>query len=119
MANVKIRMARKQNALSQAELAAKVAVTQGTISNWEVGKQEPEPGILKKLQEVLGADLFTAGKTGPADATSVLAEWLSKTRQQAAMTAAQLAENPVSACQPSTTSKPVGRKIQDDVLSNV
>jgi len=87
-----IRMARKQNALSQAELAAKVAVTQGTISNWEVGKQEPEPGILKKLQEVLGADLFTAGKTGQADATSVLAEWLSKTRQQAAMPEAQLAE---------------------------
>jgi len=85
-----IRMARKQNALSQAELAAKVAVTPGTISNWEVGKQEP--GIRKKLQEVLGADLFTAGKTGQADASSVLAEWLSKTRQQAARTAAQLAE---------------------------
>lgn len=59
-----IRMARKQNALSQVELAAKVAVTQGTISNWEVGKQEPDQESLKKLREVLGADLLVAGKTG-------------------------------------------------------
>jgi len=87
-----IRLARKQNALSQAELAGKVGATQATISNWETGKQEPDPTTLKKLQEILGADFFTEGKAGQSDASSVLAEWLSKTRQQAAMTVAQLAK---------------------------
>ncbi len=87
-----MRLARKQNALSQAELATRAGVTQATISNWEIGKQEPDPDKLKKLQEILGSNFLAAGKAGQSDASSVLAEWLSRTRQQAGMTVAQLAE---------------------------
>ncbi len=87
-----IRAARKQNALSQKELAAKLEVTQGTISNWEVGKVEPDEAQKEKLQSVLGADIFSQKTTGQAEESSVLAAWLSKARQEAHLTVTQLAE---------------------------
>jgi transcriptional regulator with XRE-family HTH domain len=87
-----IRAARKQNALSQKELATKLGVTQATISNWEVGKAEPDAEQREKLQTILGADALSQKVTGQQDASSVLAAWLSKARQEARMTVAQVAE---------------------------
>jgi transcriptional regulator with XRE-family HTH domain len=87
-----IRAARKQNALSQKELASKLEVTQGTISNWEIGKAEPDEEQKEKLQSVLGADIFSLKQTGQAEESSVLAAWLSKARQEAGLTVGQLAE---------------------------
>ena len=87
-----IRVARKKNALRQTELAEKLGVSQGTICNWELGKGEPDFPAKQKLKSILGTDLFTGEKSGSSDETSVLAAWLSKARQEAGMTVAQLAE---------------------------
>ncbi len=87
-----IRVARQQNALSQKELASKVGVTQATVSFWESGKGEPDETHKEKLQTILGADTLTQKLTGQQDESSVLAAWLSRARQEAHMTVAQLAE---------------------------
>jgi transcriptional regulator with XRE-family HTH domain len=87
-----IRAARKQNALSQKELAAKLNLGQATISNWENRKVEPDDAQKGKLQSILGADLFSQELSGQPDESSVLAAWLSKARQGAHLTVAQLAE---------------------------
>lgn len=86
-----IRAARKQNALSQKELADKLHVTQATISNWEIGNSEADENQKEKLQAILGAELFTP-KPSASDGSSVLANWLQKARQEADLTVAQLAE---------------------------
>jgi transcriptional regulator with XRE-family HTH domain len=86
-----IKAARKQNALSQTELATKIGVTQATISNWEKGKKELDGDIVAKLKTVLG-EHFIARDASGAEGPSVLAAWLSKNRQHAGMTVAQLAE---------------------------
>ena len=86
-----IRDARKQSALTQEELAAKLDVTQATVSTWETGRQEPGEDSKAKLQSILGSN-FLAASRDDADASSVLSAWLSKARQQQGMTIAQLAE---------------------------
>ncbi len=87
-----IRAARKQNALSQAELAKKIEVTQATISNWEKGKKELDTDTLTKLKTVLGKNFIADDVSSLREGPSVLAAWLSKTRQQTGMTVAQLGE---------------------------
>lgn len=61
---------------SQAELAEKLDVSQGTISNWETGRSEPRPDQRKALVAVLGTSEsvdYTAG-------SSPLAAWLKQAR---------------------------------------
>ena len=56
-----IKELRKKAALTQAELAEAVGVTQSTVSQWESGTAFPRADKLPKLAEVLGcsvADLF-------------------------------------------------------------
>lgn len=43
---------RKENKLSQEELAENVNVTRQTISNWELGETQPTPEQLKKLSSI-------------------------------------------------------------------
>lgn len=88
-----IRAARKQNALTQKDLASKLNLAQATISNWEKGKAEPDTEQRESLQAILGADTLAEKSTGQRDASSVLAAWLAKARQEAGMTVAQLAKN--------------------------
>jgi transcriptional regulator with XRE-family HTH domain len=87
-----IKSARQQNALSQVELAEKLGVTQGTISNWEEGKKALDPDTITRLKTVLGKDFVVSEGNAQGDGSSVLAAWLSKNRQQADLTVAQLAE---------------------------
>lgn len=49
-----IKELRKKAALTQAELAEAVGVTQSTVSQWESGKAVPDTLKLPKLAEVLG-----------------------------------------------------------------
>jgi len=86
-----IRVTRKQNALSQKELATRLDVTQATISNWEKGKGEPDDHHKEKLQAILGANTFSQKSTGTQEESSVLAEWLARARQEKRMTAPELA----------------------------
>ena len=48
---------RKENKLSQEQLAEKVDVTRQTISNWELGETSPNPEQLKLLSKVLNISI--------------------------------------------------------------
>ena len=86
-----IREARKQNALTQQELAKKIGVAQGTLSLWENGRHEPDEELKAKLQKVLGAN-FLSSNRDESESSSILSEWLSRVRQEKNMTVAELAE---------------------------
>src|SRR5262249_30643825 len=85
-----IREAREQNALTQEDLAKRMNVSQGTVSNWERG-HEPDKQTQAKLKSILGQNLFGARPRDSVD-TSIVSEWLSKARQDADLTVPQLAE---------------------------
>ena len=44
---------RKETKLSQTEVAEKVGITQSAYSNYEIGKRQPKPMMLKKIATVL------------------------------------------------------------------
>ncbi len=45
---------RKENNLTQAELAEKLGVTEKSISNWENGRNMPDLSLFKNICEILG-----------------------------------------------------------------
>jgi len=49
-----IREYREERGWTQFELAVKVGVTPGAVSNWERGVSEPKVSQLRKLAEVFG-----------------------------------------------------------------
>lgn len=71
-----IRDARKRVGISQTELANKLNVAQGTVSNWERGKGEPSPQQEELLKTILGLGELVDGTVGQ----SPLATWLIKAR---------------------------------------
>lgn len=59
---------RKQNGLTQKELAKKIGVTDKAVSRWETGRGFPDVSILKLLAEVLNvsiAEIVNGEKTTP------------------------------------------------------
>lgn len=58
----KIKELRKLRGLTQAQLAEKIQATEGRISNWERGENNPDKEILGPLAEALGvriSDLYS------------------------------------------------------------
>ncbi len=53
----RIRKARKETGLNQADLAARIGVSQPTVANWESGIHDPRRLMLAKLSEALGVPL--------------------------------------------------------------
>jgi transcriptional regulator with XRE-family HTH domain len=51
---------RKKHALTQAGAAARLNVSQQTISRWESGKQEPDPEAQAALRQELGILALTS-----------------------------------------------------------
>jgi putative transcription factor len=51
---IAIQSARQAKKLTQKELATKLNVTQGTITDYENGKVTPQPQILSKMSRILG-----------------------------------------------------------------
>lgn len=88
-----IALARQQNGLSQGELARKMGVSQGTISNWERRKQRPSKSQINKLSSILGAHSFS-GRRRPeiSEGPSLAGVWLSKARQKSGLTQQELAD---------------------------
>jgi len=79
--------ARTDRSLSQAELAAKLGVSQATVSAWERGKHEPTPEQLKALRKVLKLKSIPTAAPEPAPA------W--KTTKKASKRAAPPVQPPV------------------------
>ncbi|MGC9983433.1 MAG: helix-turn-helix domain-containing protein [Polyangia bacterium] len=95
-----IRRGRIKNAWSQKELAEKLGVTQGTISNWENGKGSPDRSQKNRLQEVLGlreADRVTTGaekvaqERGEEAGPAAFGTWLNRMRLERGLSVAELA----------------------------
>lgn len=100
MANItfkeRMRRARIRNAMSQGDLAEKLGVTQGTISNWETGRSTPKPAQKNEITRVLG-EVAPQGRGGadvapPGGGPSTFGAWLSRTRNEKRMSVAELAE---------------------------
>lgn len=82
-----LREARIRAGLSQGELAEKIGVAQGTVSNWEREKGKPSGEQQKQLQMILGSG---SPESGIADA-SPLAAWLTKARSSKGWSVPELA----------------------------
>lgn len=50
----KLKQLRKQSGLSQTELAAAIGVTQGAVSQWEMGASKPSLDNLVSIAKALG-----------------------------------------------------------------
>ena len=60
----KLKILRVMRGLTQAALARKLGITQGAVSQWEVGNSFPSFPVLRKLADVLGVavdDLIEKG----------------------------------------------------------
>jgi transcriptional regulator with XRE-family HTH domain len=61
----RIKIMRKKNGWSQADLATRVGVDRTSISNWEINRREPDISALQKLSSVL--DVSISYLTGESD----------------------------------------------------
>ena len=48
-----LKQCRKQQGMSQAELASKLGVTQQAVGKWESGKSSPDPTTVARIAEIL------------------------------------------------------------------
>ena len=56
--------ARKRKGISQAMLSAQIGVSQGSISQWEIGKTEPDVQNILKLADLYGVSTdYLLGRT--------------------------------------------------------
>jgi transcriptional regulator with XRE-family HTH domain len=85
----RIRERRLANGLSQAELAARLSVTQPLISFWEKGKSKPDAEQLGLLEGILGG--ITKVEEGAEEAQSPISAWLSRAMATKKLTATELA----------------------------
>ena len=49
----RLRDLREKNNITQAQIAEKLGITQGAVSQWEVGATNPSIGTISKLSEIL------------------------------------------------------------------
>ncbi|MFN8658890.1 MAG: helix-turn-helix domain-containing protein, partial [Candidatus Obscuribacterales bacterium] len=86
----RLRLARIQAGLSQLEVAEKVRVSQGTISNWENDRSSPDLGEANQLEKLLGFSTEDE-QNREVDGPSPIGVWLNKKRNEVRLTVAQLA----------------------------
>ena len=63
-----LKQCRKKQGVSQAELAAKLGVTQQAVGKWESGKSSPDPSTVARIAELLNttADYLLGVRPGRA-----------------------------------------------------
>ena len=62
-----IKSLRKQNKMSQAELARQLEVTQQAIGKWETGKSTPDSATLSRIAEIFKTSVdFLLGRDTPS-----------------------------------------------------
>jgi transcriptional regulator with XRE-family HTH domain len=91
-----LRKSRLSEGLSQQELAEKIGTTQGSVSNWELGVNEPNVAFTKKLDAIFSDLKEAASGDNSSDEASAgvpaFAAWLRKARAEAGMSVQELAE---------------------------
>ncbi len=66
-----LKQCRKQQHVSQAELATKLGVTQQAVGKWESGKSSPDPATIARIAEILGTTAdYLLGLYRPVNAVS-------------------------------------------------
>lgn len=50
----RLRDLREKRNITQTQIAEKLGITQGAVSQWEVGATNPSIGMISKLAEILG-----------------------------------------------------------------
>jgi transcriptional regulator with XRE-family HTH domain len=90
----RLRRERVINGLSQADLAAKLSVTQPTISTWEQGSSHPRPAQRQKLVEIFGPGIEGREDELPATLSGIspFGQWLTETRRARGLSVKELAE---------------------------
>lgn len=61
-----ISAARERAGITQGELAKRMEVTQGAVSQWESGQTRPRSGTLSKLADILGCTVDELLREGDA-----------------------------------------------------
>lgn len=79
-----IRVLRKNNGMTQEELALRLNVVRQTISKWEKGLSVPDAEMLQKLAEVLGTSVekLLDALPEPEKAADPVAEQLARVNEQ-------------------------------------
>ena len=88
----RVKTARQQNGLTQTQLAKRMGVSQARISNWEAGKAPLAQEWISKLEAILGPGLAKQSMQTTIGGSSMVASWLSRAREQAGLTPAELAK---------------------------
>jgi transcriptional regulator with XRE-family HTH domain len=85
-----LRERRRGNGLSQQDLAARLNISQPSISQWEGGKSVPSADQLKKIESILGGLTDTKKDEGNVELPPIAA-WLFRGLEKKGMTAVELA----------------------------
>ena len=68
----RIREARKNAKLTQAELAKQIGVTQGAVTQWEIGRSAPKLQTMLALARALNVSVdYLIGDGGQTDGASI------------------------------------------------
>lgn len=86
-----LRERRLANALSQADLAKRLSVSQALISQWESGKAKPSNNQFDRLNEILGQLTSASEIATEAESQTPIAAWLSRSLAKNDLTATELA----------------------------
>lgn len=85
----RLRSARIQAGMNQADVAKRLSVSGATVSNWETGRSKPNTGQLAELEEFLRALDGVTGGNEPL--VMPYTAWLARERNQRGMTVYELA----------------------------
>ena len=77
-----LKQCRKQQGMSQAELASKLGVTQQAVGKWESGKSSPDPTTVARIAEILSTTADFLLDTSFTYELGLIAKLLQKVRQQ-------------------------------------
>lgn len=90
----KLKHARIQSGLTQAEIADRMGVSQGAVSNWETDRSRPDKAQVEGIEAILGR-LERTGARRPESSRETSADfatWLNETRVVKGLSVSDLAE---------------------------
>ncbi len=70
---IRLKELRKENSLTQKQLAQKLLLTQASLSDWEIGKVQPSIEVLIKLADFFEVSIdFLVGRSDELDNVNVI-----------------------------------------------